>query len=818
MEVVVNRKMFHTALPALILLHSLFTIHLFAADPAAIWSSIERPVADSSKIAAVKQLVFTHDRIRITLEDGVLQYAQPVEGQVVAAAFHGKGSLQVIPPNALEMQQLKLFTGEEKLDLSFTEAAFYSTDATFALLAAKLQWGAAADPKLADLVTSRLKDGEDYGAEVTPRLFQGVLSENRKRTAFFLADMKTEKRGWVQARYDNLEIEPVRVGRWADMTVGRNFDVWMQFAAGDRNPFTIWKDPLALTSFDVAGYQIDATIADNADLHATARLDLRYRVDQERVLSFFLDSNMRVDSVKDSKGASLPFFQAREAKGRAWSYGDYVAVVLAEGTHAGQHESLEFQYGGKRVIFKAGVGNFFCKSLGWYPGIHNDFATRSNFEIKFRSPKKYALVATGAKIGETTEGNQSITTWKSEMPQSVAGFAFGDYKVVTEKVGDVEVQIYANKAGDDTLQSIQTLTDDNLPNNGGSHSSGFALGTLTPAAMAKPMAVEIANNLRVFEKYFGPFPFKHLAVTNISGDYGQGWPSLLYLSVLSFLDATQRHQLLPNNNDIKITDFFRAHETSHQWWGHRVGWKSYHDQWLSEGFAQFSGNLYVQYRQNFSEYLKRLRADKYELGGRDRKNRTYESIGPVWMGERLSNSDAPGAFDVVVYNKGGYVLHMLRMLLWDSQSPEADHRFIDMMKDFTATYDNKAASTEDFQAIAEKHMLKEMELEPGRGLNWFFRQYIYSTGIPQYQFSQKIEPAEGGKWRITGTLTRSGVPDGWVDLMPLYVQFAGGKSARLGMIPAVHSTTTLDTVIAMPQRPEKLVVNMNEDILADVKQ
>src|ERR1035438_4851680 len=109
-----------------------------------------------------------------------------------------------------------------------------------------------------------------------------------------------------------------------------------------------------------------------------------------------------------------------------------------------------------------------------------------------------------------------------------------------------------------------------------------------------------------------------------------------------------------------------------------------------------------------------------------------------------------------------------------------------MMKDFTATYDNKAASTEDFKAVAEKHMTKEMELDPGHGLSWFFRQYIYSTGIPQYQFSQKIEPAEGGKWRITGTLTRSGVPDGWVDLMPLYVQFAGGKSARLGVIPAVN--------------------------------
>jgi len=54
--------------------------------------------------------------------------------------------------------------------------------------------------------------------------------------------------------------------------------------------------------------------------------------------------------------------------------------------------------------------------------------------------------------------------------------------------------------------------------------------------------------------------------------------------------------------------------------------------------------------------------------------------------------------------------------------------------------------------------------------------------------------------------------------MPLYVQVGGGKSARLGLIPAVRSTTTLDSVVGMPQKPEKIVVNMNEDILADVKQ
>ena len=62
-----------------------------------------------------------------------------------------------------------------------------------------------------------------------------------------------------------------------------------------------------------------------------------------------------------------------------------------------------------------------------------------------------------------------------------------------------------------------------------------------------------------------------------------------------------------------ISDFFRAHEMSHQWWGHLVGWKSYHDQWMSEGFAQFSGDLYVQLRENTGEFLKRIRLDKQEL-------------------------------------------------------------------------------------------------------------------------------------------------------------------------------------------------------------
>ena len=88
-----------------------------------------------------------------------------------------------------------------------------------------------------------------------------------------------------------------------------------------------------------------------------------------------------------------------------------------------------------------------------------------------------------------------------------------------------------------------------------------------------------------------------------------------------------------------MTDFFRGHESSHQWWGHRVGWKSYHDQWLSEGFAEFSGKLYVQFRQNQKEFYTQLRKDKELLHASDIHNHQIESLGPIYLGRRIASSE-----------------------------------------------------------------------------------------------------------------------------------------------------------------------------------
>ena len=793
-----------------------------AQDGAAVWQALSAPTLDPAKSAQVQNVQITRDRVHLTLSSGTIQFFQPANGVVFAGVFHGEGRLQADPPNSIEAQQLRLFTKQEKLDMSFTEATFSFSDGLFDEVAKQVQWspGSSVD----DLYAKRQQDRENLGGAYLPRLYKSVLSGDRARTAYFLADLKTKEKGWVEVRDDAMQLEEIRVGRWGDLPAVKVLDVWMEFAKGERDFRHVYDDPFARQDFLIPSYQINASVADNADLNATARVSLLPRYSGERVLLFGLDSNLRVSSVKDSEGRSLEFFQPRETKDRYQSYGDYVAIVLKNATDASRKEDIEFQYGGKRAIRRAGDGNYFCERIGWYPAVLSselgveEFAARSDFELNFRSPKKYGLVATGHKVSETTEGNLLLTTWKSEIPLAVAGFAYGAYKTYTEKVGDVEVQVFANRQPDDLLRSIQhDYTNATVDMRGGSTSApdqAAPIGELNAAALVTTMGKETANTLRIFQNYFGPYPYKELVVTNIRAEFGQGWPGLLYLSWLTFLDSTQRNAL-GITDQTGISDSFRAHESSHQWWGHRVGWKSYHDQWLSEGFAEFSGALYVQYRQNMKEYLDRWWRMKQLLKRGDIKSHTVESLGPIWMGRRIISSETDGrAYQDLIYSKGAYVLQMLRMMLYDNRNPDPDRAFKAMMQDYCKTFDNKPASTEDFKAIVEKHMLPVMDADGNHKMDWFFNQYVYGTGIPQYSFHSTVEPTADGKTHIKMTISRTGVPDDWKDVVPIYAH-VGDKTIRLGALSVKKASDTTEATV--PGKIDKITINDFDDLLADVK-
>jgi len=775
-----------------------------AQDAAAVWDAIGRPAGDPAKVATVENIQLQRDAIHITFTDGQIQCAQPAAGgKILGAAFRGHGRVQVTPPNRMEIQQLTLLGGQPALDLEFSEAALFFTDGACEEIAQQAKFAQGSGP--ADLLKSRMDEQEADGTTFKPRMLQALLSAtDAKKAGVFFADLKTKDKGWVEFHYDALELEEVRVGRWRDWGRGRGFDTWLSFPAGGRSPQDVDRAPDAKDTYATPRYTLDVSVTSGAEMTVAAKVVVEHLASGERALLFDFDSNLRVDSVKDEKGASLPFFQARERKDARSSTGDYLVVVLPAPASKGQSTALDLHYGGKRVVTKVGSGNYFCESFGWYPGRESAWYERHTFDLTFHVPKQFILTATGVKASEDVQGGTTVSVWHNEAPLVVAGFGFGDFKVVTQKAGDVDVEVYAARNADDIFAAIGAA----VPSGG--------LGVFSPSQMANTMVAEISQMVRVFQYYFGAYPYTRLSATNIPYAYGQGWPMLLYLSALSFLDSTQRNALGFNGvSQVEQTDFFRAHETSHQWWGHKVAWKTYHDQWMSEGFAQFSGNLYVQLRRSMDDYLTQIKLDRQTLFSTDPRGHRYESLGPVWMGRRTSSSESPGGYGTIIYCKGGLVLNAIRWMLRDQTSKDPDARFVEMMQEFTKTYANKAASTEDFKAVAEKYMTSAMDIEGNHRLDWFFRQYVYGTGIPQYKLKYDLENGDPGKIKVSLTITRvNDMGAGWVDILPLYAM-VDRKPARLGWITVREKETKSE--FQLPGRISSLALNTNLDVLVEIK-
>ncbi|HKZ53499.1 MAG TPA: M1 family aminopeptidase [Candidatus Acidoferrales bacterium] len=784
-----------------------------------------RPVFDPDRVATVDNLVLRRDAATLTLLQGQLAFSQALTSpagreQVFHAAFQGTGRLHLEPSLPLERQQLAFHSGKRALVAEFTEAVFLFTDDAAAELESQVTFHPGEPSALQKLCHSRLEQWSDYGLNLEGRLLKALLAEDPSPHALFVAALKTREHDWLTLIVDKADPEEVELGQFD--TARKRLSFWTKFPTEGRRPQDVFADPTARHEYLIEDYTIDVTI-DGTELQGQTEIKLVVRRPGERVLLLALDPNLRVSAVTNATGEPLAFFQPKDPKDDFPFFGDYLVLVSPQPFPPGA-QTLRFTYAGKRVVRKVGEGNFFCRSFGWYPTYGtgrysittNEFAGRYNFDITFRVDKKYDLVATGKRIEERKEGKQVITRWQSEIPLAVAGFAFGDYKIHTVDVGDTQVQIYANKRPDDFMRSIELIASGPIIRDPGTTQlSPLTLGSLSPSRLAEEMGVEMGNALKVFQIYFGDYPYQKLAVANIPYSYGQGWPSLLYISSLSFLDSNQRHQLGIDDH-VWLTDFFRAHETSHQWWGHVVGWKSYHDQWLSEGFAEYSGILYTLHRRNPNQHFTLLRQNREQLMLSDEEGATYDRIGPIYLGRRLSSAKHPGGYSSVVYRKGGWVLHMLRMMLYDPRNqPNPDAAFIAMMKDFTQTYFNQPASTEDFKAIVEKHMTPAMNLDGNGTMDWFFNSWVYGVGIPEYRLTYGVEPGPPeGPFVLRGKLYQSNVPEDFRTIVPLFLHTDKGYM-RAGWLSVNGPETPFE--LTLPFKPTKVTISEWEDVLAIIK-
>ena len=169
----------------------------------------------------------------------------------------------------------------------------------------------------------------------------------------------------------------------------------------------------------------------------------------------------------------------------------------------------------------------------------------------------------------------------------------------------------------------------------------------------------------------------------------------------------------------KLPDVLPRARVAHQWWGHAVGWKNYHEQWISEGFAQYFAALYAEKDLESERDAEPAAPD---AAHRDRRSQTRARC---YLGYRLGHIRADErVFRSIIYNKAAMVLHMLRRLV-------GDKAFFAGVRTFYEQWKFKKAGTDDFR-------VRRWSSASGRDLNRFFETWIYGTAIPTTKFSVHV--------------------------------------------------------------------------------
>jgi Peptidase family M1 domain len=688
-----------------------------------------------------------------------------------------------------------LATGSETVSEPFSRIVLAFTDDTFQEIQNAIKpEGSSADGPILDTLRelqNRLRNrnrgaGENIEAEILADLY------NPKLAGAFNAFLFGKKRNDLR-----LEIRP-RGALDCEEVFLLNADVYNEQAGILYSGHLVseYKNGTASSDeyknvIDVEHYKIENTIKGER-LAATAEISFTAMVDGERVFGMDLLEELRVTRAL-FEGKETGFIQEDKKKDGAFY------VIFPEPLVKGRKYKLTLDYQGEKVLENQGGGNFSVRyRTSWYPSVES-FNDRATFDLTFKIPKQYSLVGVGKMVKEWQEGDIAVSQWVSEIPLAVAGFNYGRFK--KKEVTDA-----------DTKYQIEGYAVSEMPD--GLHDTG--IGAMSPARLLDSSLTEATNAMRIFSLYYSPLPYGRIAITQQpEGFFGQAWPTLVFLPLVSYLDSTQRWMLFgPEKSLTDFVDEVNAHEVSHQWWGHIVGWSSYHDQWLSEGFAFFSAGLYLKMTQqkpdkfwNYWKNAQKLVLEKNRFGLRP------NDAAPVWMGFRAGYRKIPEASQAMLYDKGGYVLHMLHEMMYDRQN--GDKAFIAMMQDFVKTHYNGNASTESFKKIVDKHMIpQKMDLAGNKKMDWFFNQWVYGTEVPRYRLDYTLTPQDDGKCLLTFKVTQSDVSEGFRMPVPIYLDLDGSKIVRLGDVRMFGSSTSEEIKVPLPQKPKRVLINANYDVLA----
>lgn len=321
---------------------------------------------------------------------------------------------------------------------------------------------------------------------------------------------------------------------------------------------------------------------------------------------------------------------------------------------------------GKRSFFGDNWPNL---ARHWLPSVDHPY-DKASVEFQITAPDHYDVVATGKKIEESNlENGYKLTIYNEPAPVAT--------KVMTIGVTEFASRLVDNIDGIEVSAWV-------YPQN---RLEGFGDYTIA------------GNVLEYFIDHIGPYSYAKLANMQAKTQ----WGGLENAGTIAYFENS-----VTGN---KTVEPLIAHEIAHQWFGNSATEKSWNHVWLSEGFATYFCILYLENEYGDERRKEELAIDKQQIIDYYRKN-------PAPIVD-LSIKDPMKVLSTNTYQKGGWVLNMLRHRLGDGV-------FWEGIRNYYAVYQNSNVLTEDFRRVMEK--------VSGQDLESFFEQWLFVKGHPQIQW------------------------------------------------------------------------------------
>jgi hypothetical protein len=744
---------------------------------------LHRLALDTSRQFRATNLRVRAEDMELLLPSGTVFTAE-AGGGVTALVLLGRGTMVFAPAPETEKGQLRIFAGAETLRSEF-DAAFVRLNpgdvdrrldpAALVPVEPHARSARAADAIFRDFVPRSFT--LDLG-DLSPDLWVIVPTPGD-----LLADVRTRRHGTLT--YTQSASEPEDISLF-DRERRRNISVYAsrgRLAA--RGPFYDENDQV---EYDVEAYHVDVSFApDRLWFEGRARLHLRVRSHALSSVRLRLASSLNVRSVHSDRFGRLLFLRVRNQDSLIVNLpgtllrGTDLEVTVAYGGRLEpqgiDREALQFGQPVTRddsPLIEPEASFLYSHRSYWYPQSSiTDYGTAT---IRLTVPSSHGAVCSGAPA----DGSPVALRSESGAPRLLHVFtAAKPIRYLSCVVSRLTPGGQVTVAPDE-----ETWRATN-----GSDGEALHLDVHTTPRMRARGRDLLDRAAEITSFYAGtigdaPFPTLSLAVleSHVPGGHSPAYFAAvnqpLPTSPFTWRDDPAAFENYP--------EFFLAHEIAHQWWGHAIGWKNYHEQWLSEGFAQYFAALYAEHYRGTDVF-----------GGIVQSMSRWavraSPQGPVYLGYRLGHLQNDGRiFRALVYNKGAMTLHMLRRLTGDEVFFRALRRYYHEHR---------------FSKTSTDELRQAFEAETGRDWSRFFEQWIYGAALPRLSSSWHVQ----GRGDESQVVVRLEQPDGVFEFpVTVTVQFADRTSLDV-IVPVADAL--VEHRIPVQQRVRRVQVNRDRAAL-----